>query len=331
MNSLFAGCGFFKTVLGRCRDVAFLLLPALCLTSCFTGVEGTKRIELSRSDRKAVLPSAERLFSDSVSAQPLSEWLTGKEFLATDARLSVLLSPHDRDRHLTPDSLPGKIMRYKGMSSRLLPDGTDGAVLEFEIDGARYDYALSRPMAQALSSVRGDNLPMMIDLGLVGSMDSLLSGRTLWTRSQLWYSSDSLRTQGKKFIPVKVKRVEAGNSVFPLKVFFSASESGMTSGSGESFYFMNCGQSGHDSRSFETLFFLSDPRRRYSGIDPEVWELICVGKVRVGMTKEECRLSLGSPDDVAEGRDWSSTRDIWKYFGGRYLIFSDGVLSDFRL
>lgn len=325
---------FMKKFESYCRGVfrlrnimslAVSILFVLLLSSCFTGVEGTKKIELSRAERKAVAPTAERLFSDSIEAEPLSRWKPGKEFLATDARLALLLSPHDGVSGIPADSLPGKVIRFLGVSTRRLPDGSEGSLLGFDIDGCRYDYSLSRPLGNADTTVRGDNLPMMIDLDLVGRMNKTLSGRTLWTRTQLWYKTDSLRIVGKKFIPVTIARVEPGNSVFPFKVVFSTDE-------GEDvFYFMNTGNSARDSRSFDTLFFLSDPRKRYTGIEQEVWDLICLGRVRNGMTKEECRLSMGPPADVIVGRDWSSTRDIWKYSDGRYLIFSDGLLTDFRL
>ena len=55
-------------------------------------------------------------------------------------------------------------------------------------------------------------------------------------------------------------------------------------------------------------------------MDDAVWEMICAGKVREGMTKEECRLSLGNPDDVDSGHDWNSTLDIWRYENGHSSV-----------
>lgn len=301
-----------------------VLFPA-ALSSCFTGVEGTKRIELSRADRKAIRTSEEESLSDSVKASPLSEWRGGKNFLVTDNRLSLLLYPHTGVSSELTDSIAGKILTFRGTEPLTLPDNSRGITLIFEVDGNLYDYRSSRSYSESNTSIMSDALPMLIDLDMVDAMASHLNGRSLWTRSQLWYSPEGQRRVGRKYVPVTIDKVETGNSVFPLKVTFR-DQSGQSA-----FMYMNFGHSGKDSRSFDSLFSLSDPKTRYPRIDKEVWELICDGKVRNGMTKEECRLSLGSPSDVDGGHDWSQTLDIWKYSDGRYLIFTDGLLSEFRL
>lgn len=304
--------------------VGVLLLMGL--TACFTGVEGTKRIELSKSDRRAMAPSPEKRFADSIGSAALADWLPGRRFVVTDNRLAMVLLPHSSSQ-VNEDSLAGHILLFESLSASRLPDGSTGSVITFGVDGgdSHYDYPLLRAPHVAAASVRSGDLPMMIDLEMVDDVNKLLSGRKLWTRSQLWYASDSTRFVGQKFVPVTVDCVLPGNSVFPLKVVFT------DAASRQSFMFMNLGSSGLDSRSFDVLFSLSDPKLRYPRIEKDVWALICDGKVRNGMTKEECRLSLGTPDDVDGGRDWSRTLDIWKYSDGKYLVFSDGLLSEYRL
>ena len=54
------------------------------------------------------------------------------------------------------------------------------------------------------------------------------------------------------------------------------------------------------------------------------------GQIRNGMTKEECRLSLGSPKEVNKGHNYSSTLELWQYTDGVYLQFQDGLLVNFR-
>ena len=93
---------------------------------------------------------------------------------------------------------------------------------------------------------------------------------------------------------------------------------------------MNAGGAGNESRTFQNLFSLADPKIKFPGIQDEVWSLIQLGKVRPGMTKEECKLSLGNPSDVNSGHDWNSTIDLWQYTNGTFLRFQDGVLLDFR-
>ena len=94
---------------------------------------------------------------------------------------------------------------------------------------------------------------------------------------------------------------------------------------------MNPSNRGLESRTFSTLFYLSDPKLRYPSIRRDVWDLIRNESVREGMTKEECKLALGNPDDVATGHDWSQTIDIWNYKNGTFLQFQDGLLTRFRM
>ena len=86
----------------------------------------------------------------------------------------------------------------------------------------------------------------------------------------------------------------------------------------------------HDSRSFSALFYLSDPKRRYPQITQENWALIQEGKVGLGMTKEECKLAIGNPDEVRSGHNRAQIMDIWQYSNGTYLFFADGLLNEYR-
>ena len=119
---------------------------------------------------------------------------------------------------------------------------------------------------------------------MVKDADRLLTGRKLWIRTALWYDIDGNRMAGRKFIPVTVERVEPGTMVFPLRLTLS-DESGLTF-----IQYMNIGNGSNESRSFAKLFRLSDPRTSYPAISDENWALIQKGKIRLGMTKEECRL-----------------------------------------
>ena len=93
---------------------------------------------------------------------------------------------------------------------------------------------------------------------------------------------------------------------------------------------MNIGSSGVESRTFRNLFYLSDPKLKYPDILPSTWEAIQNGRLVKGMTKDECKLSVGNPSDVNSGHDWNSTLDVWQYPNGTYLQFQDGVLVGFR-
>ena len=176
----------------------------------------------------------------------------------------------------------------------------------------------------AATTVMSDQIPMLIDLDMVDRAKEMLVGLHLWTRSPLWYDEDGNRIDGRKFVPVTVIDVRPGNISFPIRLKFEDDKGK------EAWAYMNLGNSHADSRSFANLFSLSDIRSRYPGISDEVWDLICRGKVRYGMTKLECKLSLGNPTEVDTGHDWNQTLDLWHYPDGQILYFEDGLLAPFR-
>ncbi len=50
------------------------------------------------------------------------------------------------------------------------------------------------------------------------------------------------------------------------------------------------------------------------------------GRVSEGMTRDECRLALGVPDEIKRMPAYEGMREIWTYAEGRRLVFSDGLL-----
>lgn len=293
-------------------------------TSCFTGVESTKKISLSRDDRKTIQPSEEEIFFRPVAADPLAKWETKRPFIAADNR--TLLIFDQQGLPIEPDevNLGGKTLLYEGLESRIAPDGTNDAVIVFSCGDMTLRHNTGKDIAVAMESVTSDAIPMMIDLKMIDSARNLLLGKTLWTRSPLWYDANGERIPGKKYVPVTVIAVEPGSLVFPIKVKFKDDNGN------EAWAFMNFGNSGKESRSFANVFYITDLRRKFPAIEDDVWSLICSGKVRVGMTKEECKLSLGNPQEVNSGHDYSQTLDLWHYADGTVLWFEDGILTKLR-
>lgn len=310
-------------VMRRRSSLALLLLAPL-LAGCFTGVEGTKKIELSRSDLKAVALTPEEKLMDSVSPLPLVGWERGHLFYVADDKAAYAL---EAERSANPDSLKmkGKRLRYVGRETRRAMDGRPVAVLVFSDGADRYRYDTRLTPEEADTAFLSDRLPMMIDISMVERADSLLRGRELWTRTSLWYTEEGNRRDGFRYVPVRISDVAVGSSLFPLRVRFLDGEGR------PAWIYMNFGHGGKDSRSLANLFSLTDIKKRYPQIDNEVWRLIQQGKLRAGMTKEECRLSVGNPTDVNSGHDWSRTLDLWQYADGKYLRFADGLLIDYRM
>ncbi len=302
----------------------FASLPLmLMLAGCFTGIESTKKINITREDRKLLTLTEEDTFLNKIHGQPLAEWNIGKQFIVSDGRISLLL---DRSggyhEHSDTSGMTGRHLAFKGISHRRLPDASEETVLLLSDEKNEFRLPTGKSPLESRYGVQSSDIPMLIDLDMVKDADRLLTGRKLWIRTALWYDIDGNRMAGRKFIPVTVERVEPGTMVFPLRLTLS-DESGLTF-----IQYMNIGNGSNESRSFAKLFRLSDPRTSYPAISDENWALIQKGKIRLGMTKEECRLSLGNPTSTDSGHDYSSTIDIWKYEDGTFLRFQDGLLID---
>ncbi len=133
---------------------------------------------------------------------------------------------------------------------------------------------------------------------------------------------------GLKYIPVKVIAVEPGNLVYPVKVTFCTSAGKECPDTAS--VFMSVGAESHSARNFAALFNFSNPRDRYPMITDANWERIIHGRVAVDMTRDECRLALGSPSHIDRYQGTSAYGERWTYENGVYLIFFDGILSSFR-
>lgn len=312
------------SLLNRITVAAFIIAAPLTLTSCFTGIESTKKITLSKEDKKNLQPTAEEEFFRPVAPQPLADWKPGKKFIAADDRTALIFDQEGMPVDPMQTRMKGKILTFEGTGSRLAPDGGQNAIINFSDGVNTYKYNTAKHVDDAMQQVTSGNIPMLIDSDMIESARSLLVGKKLWTRSPLWYDASGDRITGLKFVPVTVTEVIPGTIAFPLKVAFT-DETGK-----KAWALLNFGNSGTESRSFANVFSLSDIRQRYPQIEDEVWALICRGKVRAGMTKEECKLSLGNPSEVDQGHDYAQTLDLWHFPDGAVLWFEDGFLTRFR-
>lgn len=311
-------------------------LIAGTLTSCFTGVESTPKVTVTRGDMGRIrAQQREDWYLDTIKPQPMADWKPGKKFYVTDDR--VALTFLQEGMPLSADSLHlfGSILQYSGAEQIIHPDGQRTVTLRLTSSSGitadntsaaqpiyRFDTGLDS--LQAASEFNSYQIEMLIDIDAVTQADKLMRGNKYWTRSPIWYTPADKPFKGRKYVPVTVDSVSIGNLIFPLKVYF-------TDEKGEKAYMlMNLKGTGSGSRSFANLFYLEDIRPRYQHISPTNWQLICEGRVAEGMTKEECRLSLGYPQNIESGFSTGYTIDIWQYDGGRYLRFEDGLLTKFN-
>ncbi|MDE7081023.1 MAG: hypothetical protein K2O78_05160 [Muribaculaceae bacterium] len=295
---------------------------AILLSSCFTGIEGTKKITLSRQDRKQTAPTAEELYLSDVAPSSSLEWESGKAFFVADSRASVLIDAVEVASPGREGLERGDILRYVESREMRMPDGSTRTVIVFSRGaGEEFRYvAADSATGAGAEGVMSDAIPGLIDPVMVKAVGDRLRGTDLWTRSTLWLDDSDNRQSGLKYDRVRVTDVAPGSMVFPVRVTFEDYSGNRGS------YLMNYGNTGIDSRGFSNLFSLTDPRASYPGISDEVWNLICREKVRAGMTKEECRLAKGNPSDVHTGHDYSKSMLLWIYPDATTLYFEDDLL-----
>lgn len=312
-------CKYFITVI--------FLFGLVYLSACNTGIESTKTIKMSKSDRKELLPTPEDRLAEEFFSQIQADWKVGKKFLVADDKAFLILK---KESPGIPESEAGSILNYLSMSVSPSAGSEKICIVSFidENTGQKYNFNTGKNIETVSSVLTGLDIPALIDLDLVAQVDSILKNRTVWIRSQNWYDRDGNIITGRKYVPVLIKEVVAGNMYFPLIIHFKDIENGKEAG-----IYMNVRASsgiGSESRTFPSLFYLEDPKSGYPSVDEEVWKLIQEGKIRIGMTKEECRLSLGNPPEVDAGHDWNNTIDLWRYKDGTFLHFENGLLVNYR-
>ncbi|MDE6717589.1 MAG: DUF2845 domain-containing protein [Muribaculaceae bacterium] len=297
-------------------------LPAV-FTGCSTGIEGTKAIKYSKGVKKENMPSPEEKFISGIESIRLKDWKQGRRFMFIDDRASLVFESDAPRSELA--SLKGKRVEYSGTERRITPGGVEQAVVRFSDGIYTYSYPTGKLPTESDTLLTSLDFPMLADLATVDQYRRLLQGVSLWTRNSLWYDDDGEKIRGRRFVKVIIDSVSTGQNGFLMDLSIR-DENG-----DRAHIYMNPVNRGLESRTFPSLFLLTDPRERHTSISDEVWDLICRGLVRPGMTKEECKLALGNPDDVNTAHDWNQTIDIWNYNNGTFLHFQDGLLTKFRI
>ena len=305
---------------GHIIYIGFLLM----VTSCFTGVESTRKIT-DKEVEKVVEPSREDQFISGYFPQiGCAEWEIGKQFYYTDSLLTPVLRPENGG--FSAGSLQGKIFTYAGYREETLFGDRYEVTLRFTSDGNTYLYRTGKTLPELRQLNYMPLIPPFIDLTDVQTARALLKGRVLYVKTPIWYDDSGSVISGRKLIPVTITKIFPGNSVLPIKVRFT-DDTGMVGN-----VFMSLFTSDQSQFiTFDRLFSFDDPRLKYKEIQDDVWDSITREKVRTGMTKDECTLSLGLPAEVRKIPTYSGLKEQWYYNSGTYLFFADGLLVDFRL
>ncbi|MBO5720906.1 MAG: hypothetical protein J6R61_05215 [Bacteroidales bacterium] len=293
-----------------------LLFFIILLCSCSSFRMGKEESSIS-AEQSFMLTNFKR---DSIK-----DWEQGMEFVCVLDELPILLEPRSGIKE-DYKNLKGTKFKYKGLEETQTWRGFETCIV-YESNGVEFVYKISKQITEILSTDFNPLLPELVSCDYILFADSLLRGKTLYIKTPNWYSVNGVEESGKKLIPVIIQKIEAGNKIFPLSIIFKTSEGR------EAMVYTTMFASQYMSQysTFDKLFTFSNPKDKYPQIKEEVWQLITQSKVALGMTKDECQISIGLPDGVSQIPEYSGLRERWTYNTGSYLEFKDGLLVKFRL
>ena len=293
------------------------MLSVAMFSSCFTGIENTghiseKDVEKARAGER----TAEDAYLDSIVPAPYASWQEGKQFYVADNNIRLIFSPQT-------DSLQGSTLRYVGSESFRQIDNTEEAVLVFSDGQREYRYDTGKTFRELEETPAQYLVPFMTDMDFVEQVDSMLRGKELYIKTSDWRRPDGTAERGVRYVAVRVTDVTPGDAVYPFYVAFECD--GRNSG-----VFMSSATSSVRNMTFGKLFSFSDIRKHYRSISDDNWALIVNGKVKEGMTKEECSLSLGAPRTIDRMPTRAGLYERWVYVNGVMLVFENGLLTQYR-
>ena len=294
----------------------------LCITllsSCFTGIESTPRINADDVDQEDIKLTAEQIFLAGIKPQSFGEWQRGKKFYVTNDKLMLVMSGAD----MTQNNLAGTEIMYMSCDTVRSVTGDYATELSFSAcDGKIYNYRIDASPSR-LAEKESVSIPFTIEKTVVDTVREKLVGIEVYILTPSWYNLEDKAIVGRKFVKVTIESVDYGNDVYPIKVTF-IDDRGV-----KSRVYMSLSDK-NSVRDFATLFSFANPRDKYPSISDVTWENIINSRVALDMTTGECRLALGAPKEVERVPTYGGVQERWIYENGTYLIFEDGLLRQFR-
>lgn len=304
-------------------DVLLFVVFLPMLVSCFTGIEGTKKITQKDVDKVAKeMSEAENknLKGLEIKNEAFKDWPRGKEFYVTDNNFKLVLSA-TKDYDKDTIDFEGKILKYDGYYTGSMLDNNETVNVKLTDGEKEYIYSSGRKFDEIGNTF---SIPFLVDMDMIKSVSSQIEGKEYYVKSSMWYDKTGNAINGRKFVKIKITNVLPGNKNFPVRVLFTALDKNENA-----MVYLTIGETLLRNRSFDELFSRQDVRKQYPDITDENWQLIVNGKVASGMTKVEVRLSLGKPINVDQRPTYEGLMEFWFYNNGLYLIFEDGLLTKY--
>jgi hypothetical protein len=298
---------------------AVVTAVALMFSACFTGVESTPKITSREVRKHDVTLSAEQQYLATVADTPPRQWQPGRTYRVTDNRISLVFEPaHDID------SLAGHDITLTGISDNRTFTGENVVVLTFADDNGhslRFNTGITREHFDTLSHY---DLPFAISRTLVDRIAAKMVGNTWYLLPSRRYNPDGERVDSLRYVPVTITAVQPSDDTSRVSVYFVDND-GATR-----YVLMNSDPTSRASRPIESLFAFDNPRKNYPLINDRVWDKISRSQIERGMTPDECRLALGAPTVLQRFPGTAGMIERWGYDTGIFLLFEDGILTDFR-
>lgn len=298
---------------------------ALAMAGCFTGVESTPKITYSDVKRSGAgaAPTPEQSFLSEVAPQPPAEWQPGKRFYVADPKAALVFSSA-----ADLGSLAGQELAFHAIRPVASVTGEEVTEIEFVTPaGQSVFYRDNLPYAE-VAARRQLEVPFTIEMSIVDAVKRQLAGQRYYVITPHWYSADgSQAVNGLRYVQAEVVDVAPGTGIYPVRVVMRP----LDAEPGELYsLYMTLGNARTSTRNFFTLFSFKNPREQYPRIDDDTWDLIAHSRVKLGMTRDECRLALGAPQTVGQRATTAGMVEYWSYSDGVYLLFDEGLLSYFR-
>ena len=296
---------------------------AFVFNSCFTGVETTRKITGDDAVKIGINTDSQggsRL--DSLVPAKFKDWEIGKRFYVTDNNIKIVL--YSQKLNLDTISFINKTLVYNGYveENRIGVEKLAYVILK-DSSGSEFYYKTGKTISELRDSSYLFKIPFTIDCDMVESVKNNLNGDSLYIKSPIWFNESGEQTRGFKFEKIKILDVLPGNKVYSINVKFEYN--GKTS-----YIYLSTKDNSVSSRLFSSIFSFTNPHLIYPLITDEVWSMIKRGEIKKYMTKDECKLSIGLPNDVNKIPTYNGLEEYWFYENGVYLLFRDGLLTEFR-
>jgi len=270
------------------------------------------------------------------------DWKPGMRFMAEPLRdkqfsdlYKIKLSPYNSKNSYSAQikliDFQWKEFVYKGLELR-----GNKTFLIFGCGNDKYEFEFYGDTSKLREARVLNTIDKLVYIDEVDKVKELLINKSLYITTSQWMKDDKeglgrYSFSNPKFVKVTIANVGLGSQDGPCKIVFK-----QIGNKNDEEYYLNIRFSGINKGvgvfgfDFDNVFSFEDPKLKYPNISDEIWEKIQNGKVKIGMTKEECELSWGKPKDINKTITSGILSEQWVYSTSSYLYFTNGKLESIQ-